>query len=229
MKRPCAQSFCNAKPRDRYDLGGAACPKPRRRATNRSGLCSRGRCDALGRLSHERLGAQDRTRFHAARRAARRRGAAGGEAGEDRLGFRHIPIPRPRARTTAPDCRAPSPAVGVEPALRIALRGRRPDSVRSDGGRAWEGSARRDRCPRAGLVTSLAKPGGNITGVSAAFDDSFAGKWVELLRDIRPVTSIAVVWNPASASAAGRIARGRVRSAMGHLLVTALLFGAGTS
>ena len=56
-----------------------------------------------------------------------------------------------------------------------------------------------------GLVTSLAKPGGNITGVSAAFDGSFAGKWVELLRDIGPVTSIAVVWNPASAMAAGRI------------------------
>jgi putative ABC transport system substrate-binding protein len=56
-----------------------------------------------------------------------------------------------------------------------------------------------------GLVASLAKPGGNITGVSVAFDDSFAGKWVELLRDVRPVSSIAVVWNPASASAAGRI------------------------
>jgi putative tryptophan/tyrosine transport system substrate-binding protein len=56
-----------------------------------------------------------------------------------------------------------------------------------------------------GLVASLAQPGGNITGVSAAFDDSFAGKWVELLRDIGPLSSIAVVWNPASASAAGRM------------------------
>jgi ABC-type uncharacterized transport system substrate-binding protein len=57
----------------------------------------------------------------------------------------------------------------------------------------------------AGLVASLAKPGGNITGVSVAFDDSFAGKWVELLRDVGPLNSIAVVWNPASARAAGRI------------------------
>jgi len=57
----------------------------------------------------------------------------------------------------------------------------------------------------AGLVASLAKPGGNITGVSAAFDDSFAGKWVELLRDIGAVSSIAVVWNPASPTVAGRI------------------------
>ena len=52
-----------------------------------------------------------------------------------------------------------------------------------------------------GLVASLAKPGGNITGVSVAFDDRFAGKWVELLRDIGPLSSIAVVRNPASASA----------------------------
>ena len=57
----------------------------------------------------------------------------------------------------------------------------------------------------AGLVASLAKPGGNITGVSLAFDDSFASKWVELLRDLGPVRSIAVIWNPASASAVGRI------------------------
>jgi putative ABC transport system substrate-binding protein len=57
----------------------------------------------------------------------------------------------------------------------------------------------------AGLVASLAKPGGNITGVSVAFDDSFAGKWVELLRDMGPVSRIAVVWNPASARAGGRL------------------------
>ena len=56
----------------------------------------------------------------------------------------------------------------------------------------------------AGIVASLAKPGGNITGVSAAFDD-FASKWVELLRDVRPIRNIAVVWNPASASAGGRL------------------------
>jgi len=57
----------------------------------------------------------------------------------------------------------------------------------------------------AGIVDSLAKPGGNITGVSAAFDDSFASKWVELLRDIGPVRNIAVVLNPAFARAGGRI------------------------
>jgi putative ABC transport system substrate-binding protein len=56
-----------------------------------------------------------------------------------------------------------------------------------------------------GLVASLAKPGGNVTGVSAAFDDSFAGKWVELLRDIGPINSVAVVYNPASARAGWRI------------------------
>ena len=37
----------------------------------------------------------------------------------------------------------------------------------------------------AGLVASLAKPGGNITGVSAAHGD-IAAKWLELLREVVP-------------------------------------------
>jgi putative ABC transport system substrate-binding protein len=34
-----------------------------------------------------------------------------------------------------------------------------------------------------GLVVSLARPGGNVTGVSLGFSGAFAGKWVELLRE----------------------------------------------
>jgi putative ABC transport system substrate-binding protein len=33
-----------------------------------------------------------------------------------------------------------------------------------------------------GLVASLARPGGNMTGVSLAWDRDFYGKWIELLK-----------------------------------------------
>ena len=46
------------------------------------------------------------------------------------------------------------------------------------------------------LVTSLAQPGGNITGVSF-LSDKLAGKRLELLREINPrLTRAAVLWNP---------------------------------
>ncbi len=48
-----------------------------------------------------------------------------------------------------------------------------------------------------GLVESLARPGGNLTGLSLAFTEGFAGKWVELLREAVPKTSqVAVLLNP---------------------------------
>ena len=43
-----------------------------------------------------------------------------------------------------------------------------------------------------GLVASLARPGGNVTGLSVPFDEGFAGKWVELLKAAAPRTSGAV-------------------------------------
>jgi putative ABC transport system substrate-binding protein len=47
-----------------------------------------------------------------------------------------------------------------------------------------------------GLVASLARPGGNITGVTYVHD-MLAGKSVELLRDTAPwVSRIAILWNP---------------------------------
>ena len=46
-----------------------------------------------------------------------------------------------------------------------------------------------------GLVQSLGRPGGNVTGVSAAFGE-LAGKWVELLREIVPgLSRIAFLGN----------------------------------
>jgi putative ABC transport system substrate-binding protein len=40
-----------------------------------------------------------------------------------------------------------------------------------------------------GMVASLARPGGNVTGSSFAFEDAFSGKWVELLTQAIPKAS----------------------------------------
>jgi putative ABC transport system substrate-binding protein len=49
----------------------------------------------------------------------------------------------------------------------------------------------------AGLVASLARPGGNITGLTQDTGDEINGKRLELLKDILPKLSrIAVLWNP---------------------------------
>jgi putative ABC transport system substrate-binding protein len=51
-----------------------------------------------------------------------------------------------------------------------------------------------------GLVTSLARPGGNVTGLSD-FHGNIAPKRLELLKEMAPSASrIAVLWNPANAS-----------------------------
>jgi putative ABC transport system substrate-binding protein len=52
----------------------------------------------------------------------------------------------------------------------------------------------------AGLVESLARPGGNTTGF-ALFDYSISGKWLELLKQIAPQTKRAVVVRDPSSSA----------------------------
>lgn len=45
-----------------------------------------------------------------------------------------------------------------------------------------------------GLVQSLAHPGGNLTGLSAAWDEVFAGKWLELLQESIPhLKTVAVL------------------------------------
>src|SRR3954466_4195615 len=52
-----------------------------------------------------------------------------------------------------------------------------------------------------GLVESLAKPGGNVTGLSQMLQQ-LAGKRLELLNEMVPkLSDVAVLWNPQSASA----------------------------
>jgi len=50
-----------------------------------------------------------------------------------------------------------------------------------------------------GLVKSLARPGGNITGLTYVHD-MLAGKSVELLKEVMPeVSRVAIIWNPTHA------------------------------
>lgn len=47
------------------------------------------------------------------------------------------------------------------------------------------------------LVASLARPGGNLTGLSLGWAEGIAGKWLELLQETVPqLTTVAVIANP---------------------------------
>jgi len=51
-----------------------------------------------------------------------------------------------------------------------------------------------------GLVASLARPGGNVTGVSS-FAPDLVGKQLEFLKEVLPTISrVAILWNPANPS-----------------------------
>ena len=48
-----------------------------------------------------------------------------------------------------------------------------------------------------GLAASLARPGGNLTGLSAGYAEGMAGKWLELLHECVPsLSTIALIENP---------------------------------
>jgi putative ABC transport system substrate-binding protein len=51
-----------------------------------------------------------------------------------------------------------------------------------------------------GLVSSLARPGGNLTGLSLEMTEDLCGKWLQLLQEAVPrLSSVAVISNPGSA------------------------------
>jgi putative ABC transport system substrate-binding protein len=50
---------------------------------------------------------------------------------------------------------------------------------------------------RSGLVASLARPGGNLTGMSMGYGEDFSGKWLELLQETVPrLATVAMIMNP---------------------------------
>jgi putative ABC transport system substrate-binding protein len=56
-----------------------------------------------------------------------------------------------------------------------------------------------------GLVSSLAHPGGNMTGLTLAFEEGLAGKWLEMFKQTVPAASqVAVLGNPDSPGLARR-------------------------
>jgi len=69
-----------------------------------------------------------------------------------------------------------------------------------------------------GLVTSLARPGGNITGLSNVTND-LIGKWLELLKQVVPgVNLAAVLWKPDSMPDRAREVRLKEASASAQAL-----------
>jgi putative ABC transport system substrate-binding protein len=59
----------------------------------------------------------------------------------------------------------------------------------------------------AGFVTSLARPGGNLTGITN-FEFTMGGKWFETLKEISPqLARVAVLYNPKTAPYAGSLLR----------------------
>ena len=57
-----------------------------------------------------------------------------------------------------------------------------------------------------GLVASVARPGGNVTGLSRMGTEGFAGKWLQLLKEAVPkLARVAVLWNRANPGAASQV------------------------
>jgi putative tryptophan/tyrosine transport system substrate-binding protein len=49
---------------------------------------------------------------------------------------------------------------------------------------------------KGGLISSLARPGGNLTGITQVYDE-LSGKLIQLLKEIVPrISRVAVLWNP---------------------------------
>src|SRR4029079_2000512 len=65
-----------------------------------------------------------------------------------------------------------------------------------------------------GLVASLARPGGNVPGLTYGIDTEIFGKQLQLLKEVVPnVSRIAVLTNPASGGPAWPLRRESIKSA----------------
>jgi putative ABC transport system substrate-binding protein len=75
----------------------------------------------------------------------------------------------------------------------------------------------------AGLVATLARPGGNVTGFTQDTGDELNGKRLELLKEILPnISRLGILWNPDFAANLNRLTSMReVTRALGLTLVSA--------
>jgi ABC-type uncharacterized transport system substrate-binding protein len=83
---------------------------------------------------------------------------------------------------------------------------------------------------RQGLVLSLARPGGNVTGTSTQFGGELSGKMFQLLKETVPkLSKVAILWNPDNQGSAGTFREGEVPAAkaLGVALVSLEVRGPG--
>jgi putative tryptophan/tyrosine transport system substrate-binding protein len=67
---------------------------------------------------------------------------------------------------------------------------------------------------RQGLVASLARPGGNVTGMSNQHAGEFSGKTLQVLKDALPhISTLAILWNPDNLGSAMSFREGEVPAA----------------
>ena len=65
-----------------------------------------------------------------------------------------------------------------------------------------------------GIVASLGRPGGNLTGFSQAEEEGLVGKRIELFREaVPPVDRLALIWNPTAPGVALRLKEARSSAA----------------
>jgi ABC-type uncharacterized transport system substrate-binding protein len=65
---------------------------------------------------------------------------------------------------------------------------------------------------RLGLVASLARPGGNVTGLTTQSDE-LPGKWMQLLKETVPrISRVALLWHPESSAESVRASETAARS-----------------
>jgi putative ABC transport system substrate-binding protein len=114
------------------------------------------------------------------------------------------------------------------PALAAELVGRSVEVIVTDGGPAAVAAkqatatipivigATAADLVQAGLVTSLARPGGNVTGFTISTGPELYGKRLELLHEALPgLNRVAILWNPRNDSA--RVALGAIATAARRL------------
>jgi len=83
---------------------------------------------------------------------------------------------------------------------------------------------------RQGLVVSLARPGGNVTGMSNQFGGELSGKMFQLLKEAVPkLSKVAILWDPDNLGSAVTFREGEVPAAkaLGVALVSLEIRGPG--